>query len=180
MQHIRLPCPSLSPRVCTNSCPLSLWCHPTLLSVVSFSCPQSFPASESFPMSRLFTSGSQSIGTSASASVLPMNIQGLFPLGLTGLISLLSKELSKVFSSTTVSKHHFFSTQPSFMVQLSHIYMITRKTTTLTRQTFVGKIMALLFNMLSWFVIPFLPRSKCLSISWLQSPSIVIWEPKKI
>ena len=98
LQHTRLPCPSPSPRVCSNSCPLNLWCHSTVSSsVVPFSsCLQSFPASGSFPMNR-FTSGSQSTGASASASVLPMNIQGLFPLGVTGLISLLSKELSRVF-----------------------------------------------------------------------------------
>ena len=95
LQHARLPRPLLSPRVCSNSCPLSQWCHPTILSCVThFSCPQSFPVSGSFPMSWLFTSGSQSIG--ASASVLPMNIQGWFPLGLTGLISLLSQELSSL------------------------------------------------------------------------------------
>ena len=113
LQHTRLPCPSLSPGACSDSCPLSQWCHPTISSsVVPFSsCPQSFPASGSFPMSRLFTSGSQSIR--ASATVLPMNIQGWLPLGLTGLISLLSKRLSRVFSSTTVQKHQFFSTQPS-------------------------------------------------------------------
>ena len=97
MQHAKLPCPSLSPRVCSHSCPLSHWCHPTVSSSVTCfsSCPQSFPVSGSFPMSWLFTSGSQSIG--ASASVLPMNIQGWFPLGLTGLISLLSKGHSRVF-----------------------------------------------------------------------------------
>ena len=105
--HTSLLCPSLSPGVCSNSCPLSQWRHPTISSSVApFSCLQSFPASESFPMSQLFTSGGQNIG--ASASILPMNIQGWFPLGLTGLISLLSKGLSKVFSNTTVQKHHFF------------------------------------------------------------------------
>ena len=104
LQHTRLPCPSLSPRVCLNSCPLSRWCHPTISSaVIPFSsCPQSFPASGSFPMSWLFAFGGQSIGASALASVLPMNIQGWFPLGLASLISLLSKGLSRVFSSTTV------------------------------------------------------------------------------
>ena len=93
LQHTRLPCPSLSPKVCSNSCPLGWWCHPTVSSSVTVfsSCPQSFPASESFPTSQLFTWGGQSIGASASASVLPMNIQGWFPLGLTGWISLLSK-----------------------------------------------------------------------------------------
>ena len=103
LQHARLPCPSLCPRVCSNSCPLSQWCHPSISSSVDpFSCPQSFPASGSFPMSQFFSSGGQSIGASVSTSVLPMHIQGWFPLGLTGLITLLSKGISKVFSSTTV------------------------------------------------------------------------------
>ena len=106
---LQAPCPSLSPGFCSNSCPLSWWCHPTISSsVIPFSsCPQSFPASESFPMSQLFTSGGQRIGASASPSVLPMNIQGWFPLGWTGWISLLSKGLSRVFSST-IQKHQFF------------------------------------------------------------------------
>ena len=104
LQHTRLPCPSLSPGVSSNSCPLSLQCHPfTSSSVTRFSsCPQSFPASGSSPVSPLFASGGQRTATSASASVLPMNIQDWFPLGLTGWISLLSKELSGVFSNTTV------------------------------------------------------------------------------
>ena len=111
----RLPCPSLSPGVYSDSCPLSQCFHPTVLSfVVLFStCPQSFPASGSFPVSRLFTSGSPSIGVSVSPSIFPMNIQGCFPLGLTGLISLQSKRLSRVFSSTTIQKHQSFSAQPS-------------------------------------------------------------------
>ena len=105
LQHSRLPCPSLSPRVCSNSCPLSQWCSPTISSSVAlFSCPQSFPASWSFPVSRLFTSSGQGIGASASTPVLPMNIQGWYPLGLTGLISLKSKDLSRVFSNTMVKK----------------------------------------------------------------------------
>ena len=110
LQHARLPCPSLPSRVCSDSCPLSWWCHRTISSTVtaSSSCPQSFPASGSLPMSQLFSSGGQGIG--ASASVLPMNIQGWFPLGLTSLISLLSKGLSRVFSSTTAQKHQFFGT----------------------------------------------------------------------
>ena len=112
LQHTRLPCTSLSPKVCSNSCSLSWWCHPTISSsVIPFACLQSFPASGSFPMSQLFASGGQSIGP--SASVLPMNPQGWFPLGLTGLISLKSKGLSRIFSNTTVQKHQFFSTQPS-------------------------------------------------------------------
>ena len=123
LQHARLPCPSLSPRVYSNSCPLSQWCHPTISSsVVLFSsCPQSVPASGSFPMNQLLTPGSPSIGASASASVLPMNIQGWFLLGLTVLISFLPKGLSRVFSSTTVWKHQFFGTKPSLWSS-SHIH----------------------------------------------------------
>ena len=121
LQHPRLPCPSLSPRVCSNSCPFSRLCHPTISSSVTpfSSWPQSFPASGSFPMSPFFIAGGQSIA--ASASVLPMNIQGWFPLGLTGLISLLSMGLSRVFSSTTVQKHQFFSAQLSLWFN-SHIH----------------------------------------------------------
>ena len=108
-----LPCPSPTPRACSNSCPSSRWCHPTISSsVVHFSsCLQSFPASGSFLMSQLLTSGGQSIG--ASASVLPMNIQTWFPLRQTALISVLSKGLSRIFSSTTVQKHQFLGVQPS-------------------------------------------------------------------
>ena len=115
LQHARPPCPSPTPGVYSNSCPLSRWCHLTIsFSVVPFSsCFQSFPASGSFPMSQFFTSGGQSIGASASASVLSMNIQDRFPLGLTGWTSLQSKGLSRVFSNTTVQKHQFFSTQPN-------------------------------------------------------------------
>ena len=122
LQHTRLPCPPLSPGVGSHSCPLSRWCHPTISSsVASFSSSlQSFPASGSFPMSQFFTLGGQSIGASASASVLPMNIQDWFPLGLTGLISFQSKELSRVFSNTTVQKHQFFSAQFSLWSN-SHI-----------------------------------------------------------
>ena len=100
LQHARLPCPSPSPGAHSNSCPLSQWCHPTILSsIVPFTCLQSFPASRSFPVSQLFTSSGQRIGASASASVLPMNIQDWFPLGLIGLNSLQSKGLSRVFSN---------------------------------------------------------------------------------
>ena len=113
LQHARLPCPSPTPRVHPNICPLSWWCHPTISSsVIPFStCLQSFPASGSFPMSQLFASGGQSVGASASASVLPMNIQDWFPLAWTGWISLQSKGLSRVFSNTTVQKHQFLGTQ---------------------------------------------------------------------
>ena len=122
LQHTRLRCPSPSPGVCSNWCPLSWWCHRTISSSVvpSSSCLLSFLASGSFPMSWLFTSGGQSIGDSASTSVLPMNIQGWFPLGLTSLISLLFKGLSRVFSNTTVQRHQFFGTQP-FLLSSSHI-----------------------------------------------------------
>ena len=163
------PCPSSTPGVYPNSCPLSWWYQPTISSsVVPFSsCLQSFPASGSFPMSQFFTSGGESTGVSAAASVLPMNIQDWFPLGWSGWISLQSKGLSRVFSNTTVQKHQFFGST-FFMVQLSHPYMITEKTIALTRWTFVGKVMSLIFNMLSRFVIPFLPRSKRLLISWLR------------
>ena len=140
---------------------------------------QCFPSSGSFPMSQLFTSGGQSIGVSASASVLPMNIQDWFPLGLTGLI-LQSKGLSIVFSNSTVQKLQFFLRSTFFIVQLSHSYMTTGNTIALTIWTFVDRVMSLLFNMLSRLVIAFLPRSKHLLISWLQSPSAVILEPKKI
>ena len=124
LQLIRPLCASLSPRVFSNSRPLSQWCLPTIFSSAAHSSPAlnlSFLASGSFPMSRLFTSGGQSIGASASASVLPMNTQGWFPFGLTGLISLLSKGLSRIFSSTTVWKHQFFSAQPSLWSN-SHIH----------------------------------------------------------
>ena len=130
-------------------------------------------------MSQFFASGGQSFGASASASVLPMNIQDCFPLRLTGWISLLSKGLSRVFSNTTVQKPSILRHSAFFMVQLSHPYMITGKTIALTRWTFVGQVMSLLFNMLSRLVITFLPRSKCLLISWWQSPSAVILEPRK-
>ena len=122
LQHATVSCPSLSPGVCSDSRPLSQWCYPTISSSAAFFsfCPQSFPASGSFPMSWLFASGGQKIGASASASVLPMNIEGWFPLGLTGLISFQSKGLSRVFSSSTVGKHQFFGAQP-FLWSNSHI-----------------------------------------------------------
>ena len=133
------------------SCPLSSPSPPVF----------SFPASGSFSVSQFFTSAGQSIGASALASVLPMNIQDWFPLGLTGLISLPSKELSRVFSNTAVQKHQLWHLA-FFMIQLSHPYMSMGKTIALTIRTSVGKIMSLIFNMLSRFVIAFLPRSKSL------------------
>ena len=166
LQHARPPCPSSTPGVYSNSYPLSWWCHPAISSsVVLFSsCLQSFPASGSCPMSQVFASGGQIIGVSASTSVLPTNTQDWSPLGWTGWISLQSKGLSRNFSNTTVQKLQFFCAQLSLRVQLSHPYMPTRTTTALTRQTFVGKVMSLFFNMLSKLVIAFLPRSKHLLI----------------
>ena len=114
LQHARSLCPSPTPRIYPNPCPSSWWCHPTISSsVIPLSCLQSFPTSRSFRMSQLFASGGQSIGVSASTSVLPMNTQDLSPLGWTGWISLQSKGLSRVFSNTTVQKHQFFGAQLS-------------------------------------------------------------------
>ena len=151
LQHTRPPCPSPSLRVCPSLCPLSQWCHSTISSSITpfSSCPQSFPASVSFPMSQFFTSGAQSIGISASASVLPINIQNWFPLGSTGLISLLSKELFRQHSLKALVLH----CSAFLMGQLSHTYMTTGKTVALTIWTFVHKVMSLLFNTLSRFVI---------------------------
>ena len=164
LQHARPPCPSTTPGVHPNPCPQSWWCHPTISSsVVPFSsCPQSFPASGSFPVSQFFTSGDQSIGASASAS-------SEYP----GLISFRIDWLDlqgtfKVFSNTTVQKHQFFGAQLSLWSN-SHIHALpvvktTGETIALTRWTFVGKVMSLLFNMLSRLIIAFLPRSKHLLI----------------
>ena len=169
---------SLSPRVCSNSSPLSWWCQPTTSSSATpFSfCLQSFPRSRSFPMSQLFTSGGQSIGPSASASILPINIQSWFPLGLTGLVSLLSKWFSKIIFSITVRKHQFFSAQLSLWSSF-HICTWNHSFdyTDLCWQSDVSAS-----NTLSKFAIAFLPGSKCLLISWLHSPSAVVLEPKKI
>ena len=181
LQHARPPCPSPTPGVHPNSCPSSRWCHPAISSsVVPFSsCPQLLPASDSFPMSQLLTSGGQSTGVSALASVLPMNIQDWSPLEWTGWISLQSKTLKSLLQHHS-SKASILHQSAFFTVQLSYPYMTTGKTIALIRWTFVGKVMSLLLNMLSRLVITFLPRSKCLLISWLQSPSAVILEPRKI
>ena len=181
-QHARPPCPSPTPGVYPNLCSLSQWCHPTISSSVGpfSSCPQSFPASGSFQISQLFASGNQSTGVSASASVPPMNTQDrsisfrmdwLDPLAVQGTLkSLLQRHSSKA----SILLHSAF-----FIVQLSDPYMTTGKTIALMRKTFVDKVMSLLSNMLSRLVITLLPRSKRLLISWLQSPSAVILEPKK-
>jgi len=141
LQHARLPCPSPTPRACSNLSLSSWWCHPIILSsVIPFStCLQSFPDSGSFPMSQFYASGGQSIGVSASSSVLP------------------------IFEHHS-SKASILRCSAFFMVQLSHPYMTTGKTIALTRWTFVSKVMSLLFNMLPRLVIAFLPRSKCLWI----------------
>ena len=141
LQHARLPCSSPTPRAYSNSCPLSWWCHPAIsFSVVPFSSHlQSFPASESFQMSQLFISGGQSFGVSASASVLPMNIQDWFPLGWTGWISLQSETLNSLFQQHG-SKASILRRSAFLIVQLSHPYMTTGKTIALTRWTFVGKV----------------------------------------
>ena len=189
-QHARPPCPSPTPGIHPDSRPSSQWCHPAISSsVVPFSsCPQSFPASGSFQMSQFFAAGGQSIRVSASTSVLPMNTQDWYPLGRTGWISLQCKGLSRVpWDSPTgwiqlvgsacsardsqefqhhSSKASILRRSAFFIVQLSHPYMTTGKTIALTRRTFVGKVMSLLFNILSRLVITFLPRSKRLLISW--------------
>ena len=159
LQHSRIPCPSLSPGVCSNSCSLSQWCHLSILSSISpFSSHlKSFLATGSFPM----------------------NIQGWFSLGLTVLISLLSKGLKSLLqhhnSEALILWHSAF-----FMVQLSQPYMTTGKITALTIWIFIYKVMSLLFNTLTTFVIGFFPRTMHLLISWLQSPSSVILDPRKI
>ena len=166
-QHAMPPCQSPTPGVYSNSCPSSWWCHPAISSSVVplSSCLQSLPASGSFPMSQLFTSGGQSTGVSASASVLPMNTQDWSPVGWTGWISLQSKGLSRSLLQHHSSKASIFWCSAFLTVQLSHPYMTNGKTIALTRWTFVGKVMSLLFNMLSRLVIIFLPRSKRLLIS---------------
>ena len=169
LQHARLRCPSPTPRACSNSCP-SLWCLPTISpSVVPFSCLQSFPASGPFQMSQLFASGGQTTGVSASASVLPMTMIDWF--NLFAVQRTLKSLLQHHSSKASVLCHSAF-----FMVQLSQQYMTTGKTIALTRCTFVGKVMSLLFNTLSRLVIAFLPGIKHLLISRLQSPSAVILE----
>ena len=177
LQHARPPCPSPTPGVHLNPCSSSWCCHPTISSsVIPFSfCPQSFPASGSFPMSQLFASGGQSIGVSASTSVLPMKTQDWSHLGWTGWIFRMDwlDLLAVQGTLKSLLQHHSSKALipqrlPFFIVQLSHPYMNTGKTIALTRCTFVDKVISLPFNMLSRLVITFLPRSKRLLISWLQ------------
>ena len=157
------------------------WCHPAISSsVVPFSsCPQALPGSGSFPMNQFFTWGGQSTGISASTSVLPMHTQGWSPLRCTGWIRCSSRKFQES-SPIPQSKSINFQHTAFFTVQLSHPYMTTGKPIALTSWTFVGKVMSLLFNMLSRLVITFVPRSKHFLISWLQSPAAVILEPPKI
>ena len=180
-QHTRPPCPSPTPRVYSNPCPLSWHCHPTISpSVVPFfSCPQSLQASGSFLMSQLFSWGGQSIGVSASASVLPMNTRDWSLLGWTDWLDLLAVQ----GTLKSLLQHH--SSEASslwcsafFTIQLSHPYMTTGKTIALTRQTFVGKVMYLLFNRLSRLVITFLLRSKHL-LNGYNHYLQWFWSPKK-
>ena len=180
LQHTRLPYPLPSLSVCSNSCPLTQWYYPTISSSVAHfsSCPQPFTTSGSFQMSQFFTSGGQSIGVMASASALPMNIYGWFPSRLTGLIEFPSKGLSRVSSSTTIQKHHFFSVQPSsWSILYIHTWLMRNHSfeyMDLCRQR------SLLFITPSSFVMAFLPRSRHFFISWLQSSSAVNFEPKKM
>ena len=176
-QHARPPGLSPTPGVYSNSCPLSRWCHLTISSSISpfSSCLQSFPASGSFQMSQFLASGGWSIRVSAAVPALPVNTQDWSPLGLTGWISKDTQESSpKQFKSISSSVFSFLN---SLTLTSIHDY---GKNHSLTRWIFVGKVMSLLFNMLSSLVIAFIPRSKHLLISWLQSPSAVILEPKKI
>ena len=165
LQHARLLCPSFFPRVCSNSCPLNRWSHPTISSSVTpfSSYPQSFQPSGSLPVSWLFASG---------AKLISFRIDWFRLLAVCGTLK-------------SLLQHHSLKAlilwcSAFFMVQLSHPYRTTGKTIALTLQTFVSKMMSLPFNMLSRFIIAFPPRSKCLLISWLQSPSAVTSEPKKI
>ena len=182
MQHARPPCPSPTPGACSNSCPLSQWCHPAISSsVVPFSSRlQSIPASWSFQISQFFASGDQSIGVSASASVLPIEYSGLISFRMDWLALLAVQGTLKSLFKHHSSKASILWHSAFFIVQLSRPYMTTGKTIALTRWTFVNKVISLLFNMLSRLVTTFLPRTKCLLISWLQSPSTVILEPPKI
>ena len=175
------PCPSPAPRAYTNSCPSCRWCYPTISSsVVPFSsCLQSLPASGSFPMSPFFASGGQSIGVSTSA--VPSNEHpGLISFRMHWLDLLAVQGTLKSLLQHHSSKASILWRSAFFRIQLSHPYMTAGKIIALTRWTFVGKVMSLLLNTLSRLVITFLPRSKHLLISWLQSPSAVILEPLKI
>ena len=180
MQHARPPCPSLTPRVYSNSCPLSRWCHPTISSsVVTFSsCLQSFPASGSFQG----VSSYNQVAKVLDIQLQHQSFQWIFKTDFlyNGLVGSPCSPRDSQQSSPIPQFKNIKSSALSFIVQLSHPYMTTGKTIALTKQAFVNKIMSLLFNMLSRLVIAFLPRSKCLLILWLHLPSAVVLEPKKI
>ena len=170
LPHAKFSCLSPSPGVCSNSCPWSQWCHPTISSSVApFSCLQYFPESESFPMSQLFTSGGQSM------ELQHQSFQWIFRTDLLAVQGTLKSLLQHHSSKAPILLHSAF-----IIVPLTHPYMTTGKTIALTKWTFVDNLMSLLFNMLARFVIIFLPRSKRLLISWLQSVFVVILEPKNI
>ena len=181
-QHTNLPCPSPTPRAYSTSCSLSQWCHPTISSsAIPFSFyHQSFPASGSFPKRWLFASGGQSTGISASVSVLPVKIQDWLTLELTGFDSLQVSGFSTVFSSSTIWKHQFFTTQFPYGPALTSVH----EAIALTIRTFAGKVMSLPFNMLSRFIIAFPSKEQTsfnfMSTVMLQSLSTEILEPKKI
>ena len=181
LQHARLPCPSPTPGACSNLCPLSWWCHPTISSsVVPFSsCPQSFPASVFSNESVLHIKWPQY--RSFIFSISPSNeYSGLISFRMDWLDLLAVQGTLKSLLQHHSSKASMLLHSACFIVQLSHPYVTTGKTIALTRQTFVGKVMSLLFNMLSRLIITFHLRRKCLLISWLQSPSAVILQPEKI
>ena len=185
LQHARLPCPSPTPRVCSNSCPSSRWCHPTISSS-----PLLSPSSHAFNLSQHQGLFQWAHSLHQVAKVLDFQLQhrsfqsfqysGLISFRIDWLDLLAVQGTLKIPLQHHSSKASILQFSAFFMVQLSHLYTTTGKTIVLTRWTFVGKIMSLLFNVLSRLVIAFLPRSKCLLISWLQSPSAVILEPKKI
>ena len=182
LQQARLPYPSPTPGACSNPFPLNRWRHPTISpSVIPFSSRfQSFPASGSFPMSQFFTLGSQSTGVSASASVLPMNIQDWNSLRIDWLDLLAVQGTLKSLLQHHSSNASILQLSAFFMVQLSYPSMTIGTITLIRRMDLCGKVMSLLFNMLSRLVTAILPRSKVLLISWQQSPSAVILEPPKI
>ena len=182
LQHARPPCPSPTPGVHWDSRPSSQWCHPAIsCSVIPFSsCPQSLPASESFPMSQLFRMRWPKYW-SFSFSIIPSKEHpGLISFQMDWLDLLAVQGTLKSLLQHHSSKASIPRCSAIFTVQLSHPYMTTGKTMALTRRTFVGKVMSLLLNMLSRLIITFLPRSKHLLISWLESPSAMILEPRKI
>ena len=180
LQHTRPPCPSPTPRVYPNSCPLSQWCHLTITSsVVPFSsCLQSFPGSGSFQMSQLFASGGQNIGFSFNISPF-IEHPGLISFRMDWLDLLAVRGTLKSLLQHHSSKASILQCSTFFIVQLLHPHLTMGKTIALTRWTFVGKVISLFLNGLSRLVIAFLPRSKHLLISWLQSPSAVILETPK-